>query len=193
MKKVYLIRHGTTEENKARILIGQSNPSLEIEVKDSIKSINTLSPDLLFSSPLKRAYETASLLFPGMEIIKDNDIMERGFGDFEGNPIEVIGKDNHGKNLYAFKDEKILVEHGGEPINQLEKRITRFIDRLENHDAKVIAVVSHGTLISQLVKVLFKEDKPRTSLRNLNIVYFELENGKGKNLRYNMSREEIRA
>ncbi len=188
--KVYLIRHGTTEENKARVLIGQSNPSLAEEARNAMNPVESFNPDVIYSSPLKRAYETASLLFPDREITEDPDIMERGFGDFEGKPIVVLGVDEDGKNIYAFKDEKVLVENGGEPVGELEARIRRFIDRLREVDAGSVAVVSHGTLISNMVKVVFGEEKPRTSPRNIHMVCFTIENGKATDLRYNIGFDE---
>ena len=61
LKEVYLIRHGTTEENKARIIIGKSDPPLTDESRAFIRSIKVpFNPDIVYSSPLQRAYETAT-------------------------------------------------------------------------------------------------------------------------------------
>jgi len=193
LKNIYLIRHGSTEENKARTLIGQLDLPLADESKVLLKPIRApFVPDIIYSSPLKRAYETATLLFPDRTIVNDSDIMERCFGDFEGRLIEGLGKDSNGEIVYDFKDEATLVSNGGEPIGELESRIRRFIERLLYTDARTIAVVSHGTLISHMVGVLLGEETTRVSPRNLHLVHFILDkDGNASGLRYDLSMDEI--
>jgi len=192
LKNIYLIRHGSTEENKARRLIGQLDPPLADESKALLRSLRApFVPDIIYSSPLRRAHETATLLFPDRVIVDDPDIMERRFGGFEGKPIEALGKGSNGGTVYGFRDEATLVGNGGEPIGELEARIRRFIERLLNTDATTIAVVSHGTLISHMVGVLLGEETPRASPRNLHLVHFMLdEEGDASGLRYDMSMDE---
>ena len=193
LKNIYLIRHGTTKENKARTLIGQLDPPLADESKVLLKSIRApFVPDMIYSSPLRRAHETATLLFPDRTIVNDPDVMERCFGDFEGKLIEELGKGSNGRTVYDFKDEATLVSNGGEPIGELEARIRRFIDRLLKTDARTIAVVSHGTLISHMVGVLLGEETSRASPMNLHLVHFILDkDGNASGLRYDLSMDEI--
>ena len=40
--------------------------------------------DLIFSSPMKRAVQTAEIIFPGREIILKEKLREMDFGEFEG-------------------------------------------------------------------------------------------------------------
>ena len=193
MKQIYLIRHGATEENKARLLIGQTDPPLAEESRTLLKSIRfPIEPDVIYSSPLRRATETSSLLFPDHTITEDFDLMERGFGDFEGKPIASLSKYEDGRTMYVFRDEETLVRNRGEPIEELESRIIRFKKTLMAADARSIVVVSHGTLISHIVRVFFSEVSPRTSPKNIHVVHFRLdEYGDVADLRYDLCISEL--
>lgn len=185
MKEIYLIRHGTTEENKARIIIGNTDPPITDEARAHIKTIKfPIKPDIVYSSPLKRAYETATLLFPGFEIIKEPDVMERYFGAFEGKRIR--------DNIQALTKEETLVENGGEPLDKLEARILRVIDKLLTVDATRIVAVSHGSLISHMTRVLLNNQNRNPSPRNSHVVCFMLDaDGGVSELRYDIDINEI--
>jgi broad specificity phosphatase PhoE len=177
VKEVYLIRHGATLENKARLLVGLSDPPLDEDERVLLESVKvSINPDVIFSSPLRRASSTATLLFPGRDIIYDSNLVERSFGELEGTHIEIIGVDEKGNNIYSHRDEATIISKGGESLIDLESRITGFLKRLKEIDGKLIVVVSHGTLISHMVRILLKEEKPRSSPRNLNVVHFFLDN-----------------
>ena len=193
MKQIYLIRHGATEENKARVLIGQSDPPLSEDSRVLLRSIKfPIKPEFIYSSPLRRAAETASLLFPHQVVTLDHDLVERGFGDFEGKPIASLIKNDDGVSSYIFRDEETLVRNRGEPIGELESRIMRFKKTLMATDAQSIAVVSHGTLISHIVRVFFGEASRRASPGNLHVVKFRLDEcGNISGLRYDVSFDEI--
>jgi alpha-ribazole phosphatase len=193
LKQIYLIRHAATEENRVRVLIGQSDPPLAEESRTLLKSITfPMKPEVVYSSPLQRAAETASLLFPDQSINLDSDLVERGFGDLEGKPVSVLTKNIDGKMIYSFRDEETLTRNHGEPMEKLESRINRFKKTLMATNAQSIAVVSHGTLISHIVRVFFGEPKRRESLRNVHLVYFKLdERGNVSDLRYDVPIDEI--
>ena len=193
LKQIYLIRHGATEENKARVLIGQTDPPLAEESRVLLKSIRfPIEPEVIYSSPLRRATETVSLLFPNQVVTKDSNLVERGFGDFEGKPIASLSGSANGRTTYAFRDEEALVRNRGEPIEELESRIMRFNKTLMATDAQSIAVVSHGTLISHLVRVFFGEVSRRASPGNIHVVYFRLDKcGNVSDLRYDVRIDEM--
>ncbi|MFA6136428.1 MAG: histidine phosphatase family protein [Candidatus Paceibacterota bacterium] len=57
--KLFLIRHGETEESKKGILLGHLSGRLTVrgkrEMLNVAKKIEKLNPDIIFSSDLKRA------------------------------------------------------------------------------------------------------------------------------------------
>lgn len=72
--KVYVIRHGMTDWNTKKLLQGRSDiPLNETGRKEALlvkSKINISNIDLVYSSPLKRAYETAKIIVGSKEIKK---------------------------------------------------------------------------------------------------------------------------
>jgi len=172
--------------------VGHADPPLAEESRAQLRRIRfPAEPEAVYSSPLRRAAETASLLFPGRAVIMDPDLVERGFGDLEGKPITPLTTDD-GRTTYAHWDEETLARNHGEPIQELEARINRFKKALMAVEARSIAVVSHGTLISHMVRVFFGEASRRASPGNLHVVYFRLDkNGNFHDLIYDVCINEL--
>ena len=87
---LYFIRHGQTDWNKDMRMQGQSDIPLNENGRESAieagKTLANTHIDLAFSSPLKRAKETAELVLAGRDIpiIEDKRIEEICFGICEG-------------------------------------------------------------------------------------------------------------
>lgn len=90
MLKVYLLRHGLTDWNKLRRVQGSSDIPLNEEgrrvARLTAEGMRDMPIDLVYSSPLKRARETAEIICAGRDvpIVFDERIREIGFGEFEG-------------------------------------------------------------------------------------------------------------
>ena len=88
--KVYLIRHGETDWNSVRKLQGQTDIRLNdygIELaKLTAEGLKDVDFDLIYSSPLIRAVETAEIIKGDreLEIHTDDRIKEINFGECEG-------------------------------------------------------------------------------------------------------------
>ena len=71
---IYFVRHGQTDANKARIFSGQIDTPLNdtgrLQVLDTCKRIQELQLkwDVIISSPLSRAYETAQIINKNFQI-----------------------------------------------------------------------------------------------------------------------------
>ena len=88
--KLYLVRHGETDWNIERRLQGQVDIPLNefgksLAVKTG-KGLENIQFDICFTSPLKRAKETAELILFGKDtlIVDDVRIIEMAFADWEG-------------------------------------------------------------------------------------------------------------
>ena len=146
---IYIIRHGQTDWNAegknqghTDIEINETGKKQALEIKEKLSGINF---DYVFSSPLKRAYETASII-TSHEIIKDNRLIERCNGIFEGKTKSEIDK--------IIKKEKIDINNpkedrfGIESIYNIEKRIKSFFDEInDKYKGKNILIVSHKGVI----------------------------------------------
>lgn len=89
---LYLVRHGETDYNVNHIIQGIIDKELNengIQQAKNLKNkIDKISIDLIISSPLNRAKDTASIIIFGRNIktIYDERIIERNAGKLEGKP-----------------------------------------------------------------------------------------------------------
>ena len=146
---LYLIRHGETAWNKQGLLQGQSNISLNNEGKKEALKLKEYFQDkevnICLSSPLNRAYETAKIIFPNLEIIKDDLLIERYLGDFEG-------KSHKEYHFYDFWNYQANNQDGNvESVRHLLKRSEMFLNKIkEKYSNQTVAIVSHGAFLKAL-------------------------------------------
>lgn len=87
---IILVRHGQTDWNVKELLQGRTDIKLNENGKNQAvgtanKLVNT-NIDAIYVSPLKRTIETAQQINKtrNLDMIIDNRLIERGFGDYEG-------------------------------------------------------------------------------------------------------------
>lgn len=155
---IYIVRHGQTEWNKLGRNQGQTDISLNdegirqaYELKEILKEYKF---DLVFSSPLKRAKETAQIIADG-KIIKDKRLKERCNGILEGKTKEEIKKLVNTENIYT--DNVVGKSLGIESSEHIQNRVNRFLNMLnKKYKGKDILIVTHaGTIIS--IKYYFEK------------------------------------
>src|SRR5574344_1683069 len=82
--KLYVLRHGETNENITKVMQGNMETILnETDVKQSLSvrdKVKDAKINLVISSPKKRA----KLAAPGIEIITDERLLSRNHGEFQG-------------------------------------------------------------------------------------------------------------
>lgn len=99
--KLYIVRHGETDWNKARRVQGFSDIPLNEYgrhlARETAEGMKDIPFDLAYTSPLVRARETAEIILAGREIplIESNGIKEMGFGEYEG--MCISGKEKRRK------------------------------------------------------------------------------------------------
>ena len=99
---IYFIRHGESEANVKKVFAGQKNDSLltnkgRKQAKATAKEIikEKLKIDKIYSSPLRRAYETAEIIakelgFDASAIIIEERIIEYDMGSLSEAPWHII-------------------------------------------------------------------------------------------------------
>jgi len=164
--KIYLIRHGETDWNKKKLLQGQVNTPLNENgiavARMTAEGLRSVHFDLVYSSPLKRAYMTAELVTEGRyDILTDERIQEMGFGPFEGYCISKEGynvPDPSFKHYFTRPDLYVNPE-GAESFYDVCKRTGAFMQDLienpENRD-KTILVSTHGAALRGLLAFVKK-------------------------------------
>ena len=150
MFKIYIVRHGKTEWNIKGLMQGLKDIPL---AKEGIKETKKLAEsfeidaiDICFSSPLKRAKQTANILCgKNKRIIYDERLKERCFGNHEGKKInyDFIAKE-WDYNLNTTED-------GIESIKDCLNRAKSFLTFIKKeYPNKNILIVSHGSFIKAL-------------------------------------------
>ena len=155
---------------------GHTNTALDSDGhRESIEISAALDKDcvdLIFSSPLKRAYSTIEPLAKRKQkaIICSKNLMERGFGVVEGFEIGNIksGK-SHEQNLILRKTaEKNFRPDGGESLYDVYIRVKEFLNFLSTIDTKGIVVcMTHGGVLDILYRIIMNE--PLSSERKWSI------------------------
>lgn len=143
--KLYVTRHGQTDWNLQQKIQGKADIALNDTgrkqagiTRDQLQDVPF---DILFVSPLKRAYETAEIINEAhhVPIVKDERIIERDFGKLEGSWI----KDLDFSNFWCVEEEHRFPDC--EKTSLFYKRIYDFIDELKNMNAyEHVLVVAHG-------------------------------------------------
>ncbi|MEX1006174.1 MAG: histidine phosphatase family protein [Acidimicrobiia bacterium] len=149
---VGFVRHGVTRANMERRIQGQTCWGLDDRGRDQAARLAaSYGPvDRIWSSPIQRAMETAAALAPPTAT-PDDDLMEMGFGTWEGtNYADLLAKgDEIARRI--FIDGEDLPRGGAESFADVAKRMRAFLDRVEASPAERVLAVSHGAAIKSLV------------------------------------------
>jgi len=141
--KLYLCRHGETAWSLSGQHTGKTDLSLtekgKVQAAGLRKEIQGVSFEKIFSSPKKRALESAEGLHP----VLDPHLVEWDYGDYESLTSDEIRKKNPGWNLFMDGAP------GGETVEQVKKRADQFLKRLNGYKGNV-ALFSHGHFLRAL-------------------------------------------
>ncbi|MCB1783355.1 MAG: histidine phosphatase family protein [Alphaproteobacteria bacterium] len=141
-KAFYMIRHGETEANAARIMAGSMDTPLtekgRLQAKDVQRVVENLEikPQTLVHSHLSRARDTARIINEvlGAPMYENPDLGEFHAGEWEGVPYEECNR-----IFYGWETPP-----GGETPDEFTNRIQRGKSHsLESYDGPVL-IVCHG-------------------------------------------------
>ena len=167
-----LFRHGQTDWNVNFLLQGVTDIPMNStgieQVRTAARSLNRNDWDLILTSPLGRARQTAEIIAKqkGFSNIQQEDLLiERSFGEAEGLAYE------QWKSKYSNLDEI----PGGESKSDLTRRSLLLLETFINtHPGKRILAISHGALIRTVLGITSENQLPREGERlgnaSLNIV-----------------------
>jgi phosphoserine phosphatase len=148
-----LMRHGETDWNAEGRVMGRNPVELNAKGRDQVEAAAQLAqvikPDLIVTSPLVRARQSAEIVaagLPGVPIVEEPDIAEVLYGRWEGMSYEELIEDP-----YYLEYRKSPIEHptpGGETIPEVQARGVAAVGRaVAANSNKRILFVSHGDII----------------------------------------------
>ncbi len=176
--KLYVVRHGQTDKNVLGLVQGNTESDLTEKGKEEAKAlqelVSTLDIDVVVSSPLRRALDTAKLITNNKyDIIVDERLIERDYGLSEGKPVDE-------ELTIKYWDFKLNTD-----INEVEKikdlmfRITEFIEDMRNkYEDKNVLVVAHSAILRAIHYAIngIPEDGDllKIEIPNLRIIEYEI-------------------
>lgn len=163
---IYLTRHGETEWNIEKRLQGRGDSPLTEngiqrakELRDRIKNIDI---DVIYSSPIKRALNTANILRgnKNIDIVTDDRLMEMCFGDYEGKKIDIIQKENPNWDIKLIMQGNVeICAPNGENLKEVRERISKLMNKIiAENMGKSILIVTHGITLKALMYYFKDED-----------------------------------
>ena len=131
--------------------------------------------DRVCASPMKRAADTARILFPGTDLSLIEDLAEMDFGIFEGKDHQQLCQDERYKRWIDSGGKYKIPE--GEGLEDFRIRsVNGFSEALGNKDmAENIAIVCHGGTIMAVMSAMTGNDYYEFLTENLGGYLIDLE------------------
>lgn len=156
---IYFVRHGETEWNKEGRLQGWLNSELTEDGKKQAALLREqlqLSFDKIYSSPSKRAVDTAMILTNDEKsIILDERLKEIHLGSWQGRLISEIEKEDAERYALYCQSPEQYIPDDGESIEQLKMRMGDFFRDCLQEQAENVLVVTHGVSIRALLLAIY--------------------------------------
>ena len=141
----YLVRHGQTDWNAAQIVQGITDiPLNETGLAQAARArepMKDIPIEIIFSSPLVRAYRTAEIIneYHHVPIIADSRLQERNYGIFEA----VHYSDYPGVEFWDYALNKRYEK--AETVREVFERVYGCLDDIRRqHPGKCVMLAMHG-------------------------------------------------
>lgn len=174
-KTIYIFRHGQTDYNVTRRVMGQLDiPLNETGRTQAIELANKISEEpiqAIYTSPLLRAKQTAQILADkiGIPIIPDKRLMERNNGKLQGHIVH--GTDNPDEYQTDYNQLELFLPaaqlndnnwkpDGGESRTECWVRAQKAItDIVKNSPYDTIAVSTHSVVMRGILNMVGMNDE----------------------------------
>lgn len=189
--EIYIVRHGETNWNTKRLLQGGTNVPLNENGRavagETGKNMEGIPFNMIYSSPLDRAFETANLIrgHRNIPIIRDDRLRELSFGEYEGlDSKKLFANEDDPFHYFFTQPELFKTPKGGETLEEICIRAKEFlqevIEPLQEQYERIM-IVAHGAINKALMcHIKQHEIKDYWSgglQRNCSVIIVKLENG----------------
>lgn len=152
--KVYIARHGETNENAAGIVQGWLDTELNnngIEQATVAAEHFNENIEAIYSSDLQRASRTAQEFtkkYINVPYSKDARLRERNFGKATG-----THRDEYDWERFWSLDDTVTID-GAETLNDFTARVNSFLDELRTQPYEAVLLVAHGGVLNRIQAIL---------------------------------------
>ena len=175
--KVYVIRHGESENNRTERFTGWDDPHLtdrgREDAKKAAELLKNVRFDKIYVSDLCRAIETAETAIPGCYPERSSLLREIHVGELANKPLAAL---SDAQREHVF--EHGYVDFGGESHEIFCNRVHQFKKGLESLDCENVAVFSHAGWLRRMLDVVLGARVSRKSVccNNCAVAVFEYAN-----------------
>ena len=146
---IWLIRHGQSATNAAGLLVGRSDPELTERGRAQARALAPLleGVEQVWTSPLRRARETARLALPSVRARVVEELIEVDYGDMDGMALSAVSLEQ----WHAFETDHRVAFGGGESLASVDARIHALLDALlEDAESLLHRADAHLAVVSHL-------------------------------------------
>src|SRR5580692_13077826 len=146
---IILIRHGQTTSNAARLLVGQSDPTLTKLGERQAVALRPYLADVreVWTSPLRRARRTAALALPELGATVKDSFIEVDYGSLDGQPLSAVTEEQ----WRAFEHDHDTAFGDGESLAALDQRIHVELDALLGDPSSLLhSATSHLAIVTHM-------------------------------------------
>jgi broad specificity phosphatase PhoE len=164
MTELILARHGETEWNVEEVFRGR----VDVELNETgrrqaellAESLSELKIEAVYSSPLKRALDTAKSIArrQRLEVEVSPGLIDCDFGQWQGLPLKEVK--NRYKDLYRQWTEspQLVKIPGGESLDRVRERALKVVNELMAEHGGRVVLVSHRVVNKVLICALLGLD-----------------------------------
>jgi broad specificity phosphatase PhoE len=155
---LYLVRHGETGHNRDGLALGRDDVPLTLagrrQATAVAEALGSLPIDIVLSSPLSRAADTASTIASrrGITVQVRGDLTEMDVGETEGLPFSAVRERYPGLlEQWAGPRAAQVRMPGGESLADVDVRAGHFLEDLRQIDGGHVVAVTHNFVIRVLL------------------------------------------
>lgn len=153
--EILLLRHGESLGNSLKIMTGQTDIALsergKLQASAAAEFISGQGIEVIYSSDLSRAYETASAtaLLCGLPVIKSSELREVYYGDFEAaSMLDLREREGEAFSRYWTSDFGVYQFPRGENTAEAGERFYRECERIAKaNEGRRILIAAHAGVI----------------------------------------------
>ncbi len=152
MTNLIIIRHGESVANKEDVCIGHTD--LDLSEKGKLQAqltaeyiIENYKVDKIYSSDLKRAYNTAKAVADklNLPVIPNKNLREMYFGEWENRKISDLIENEEEFKMWK-KNIGCTKSPGGETVRDMYERVLAEVEKIaKENDGKTVLIATHAT------------------------------------------------
>ena len=177
--KIYAVRHGQSENNVMGLNDSDPNKNYSLtlkgieQAKSTALELKSVKLDIMYSSELERAKETAKIInkYHNNKIILDSRLNDRKTGFQDKSYDEFFPRLRQSNDVWAAKF------NDGESFEEEKQRVFSFLDDLKNKNYNSLLIASHKEILQIIHSYVHKcsnEEMVKVESPNGAIMQFDL-------------------